>query len=55
MLLEAWLGSAADADQVEPVEQAGMAWRGLPLLMTDLEATAPMARAALECAAELAR
>ena len=54
-LLDGWLVHDTDAAQVEPVRQAGIACRAIPLLMTDLEATAAMARTALEFAAELAR
>jgi LPPG:FO 2-phospho-L-lactate transferase len=54
-LLDGWLVHDADADQVEPVEQVGIRCRAVPLLMKDLEATAAMAREALDFAAELAR
>ncbi len=54
-LLDGWLVHDTDAAQVEPVRQAGIACRAIPLLMTDLETTAAMARTALEFAAELAR
>jgi LPPG:FO 2-phospho-L-lactate transferase len=40
---------------VAPVEQVGIRCRAVPLLMTDLAATAAMAETALEFAAELAR
>jgi len=54
-LLDGWLVHDTDADQVPQVEQVGIRCRAVPLLMTDLEATAAMARAALDFAAELAR
>jgi LPPG:FO 2-phospho-L-lactate transferase len=54
-LLDGWLVHDTDADQVAPVEQVGIACRAVPLLMTDPQATAAMARAALDFAAELAR
>jgi LPPG:FO 2-phospho-L-lactate transferase len=54
-LLDGWLVHDTDADQVAPVEQVGIACRAVPLLMTDPEATAAMAAAALDFAAELAR
>ncbi|MFD3548733.1 2-phospho-L-lactate transferase [Streptomyces sp. NPDC058655] len=49
-LLDGWLVDTADADSVAKVEAAGIACRAVPLMMTDLEATAAMARAALELA-----
>ena len=52
-LLDGWLVHDTDADQVGPVEQVGIACRAVPLLMKDIEATAAMAREALDFAAEL--
>ncbi|MFG2620647.1 2-phospho-L-lactate transferase [Streptomyces sp. NPDC048507] len=49
-LLDGWLVDTADADAVTPVEAAGITCRAVPLMMTGLEATAAMARAALELA-----
>ncbi|WP_371616161.1 2-phospho-L-lactate transferase [Streptomyces sp. NBC_00454] len=49
-LLDGWLVDTADADSVTEVEAAGITCRAVPLMMTDLEATAAMARAALELA-----
>ncbi|MFD3680126.1 2-phospho-L-lactate transferase [Streptomyces sp. NPDC058613] len=49
-LLDAWLVDTADAESVAEVEAAGITCRAVPLMMTDLEATAEMARAALELA-----
>ncbi|MCB5183385.1 2-phospho-L-lactate transferase [Streptomyces antimicrobicus] len=49
-LLDGWLVDTADADAVAEVEAAGIACRAVPLMMTDVEATAAMARAALELA-----
>ncbi|OKK16660.1 2-phospho-L-lactate transferase [Streptomyces sp. CB00455] len=49
-LLDGWLVDTADADAVAEVEAAGISCRAVPLLMTDLAATAEMARAALELA-----
>ena len=46
-LLDAWLVDSADAALVERVRATGMACEAVPLLMTDLDATAAMARAAL--------
>ena len=54
-LLDGWLVHDADADQVEPVEQVGIRCRAVPLMMTDVRATAEMAGAALSFAAEIAR
>ncbi|MGH6654469.1 MAG: 2-phospho-L-lactate transferase [Actinocrinis sp.] len=52
-LLDGWLIDEGDAAQVAQVEEAGIACRAVPLLMTDVDATAAMARAALDLAAEL--
>ncbi|MER5862767.1 2-phospho-L-lactate transferase [Kitasatospora sp. NPDC002040] len=52
-LLDGWLVDAADTASVEPVEAAGIACRAVPLLMTDVAATAAMARAALELAEQV--
>ncbi|MFF3215116.1 2-phospho-L-lactate transferase [Streptomyces sp. NPDC002886] len=49
-LLDGWLVDTADADAVTEVEAAGITCRAVPLMMTDLAATADMARAALELA-----
>lgn len=49
-LLDGWLVDTADADAVAAVEAAGITCRAVPLMMTDLAATAEMARAALELA-----
>ena len=47
-LLDGWLVDTADADLVDRVRGTGMAAAAVPLLMTDLDATAAMARAALD-------
>ncbi|MGW4505397.1 2-phospho-L-lactate transferase [Streptomyces sp. NPDC004436] len=49
-LLDGWLVDTTDADAVAEVEAAGIPCRAVPLMMTDLEATAAMARAALDLA-----
>lgn len=49
-LLDGWLVDTADADSVAEVAAAGITCRAVPLMMTDLAATAEMARAALELA-----
>ena len=54
-LLDGWLVDESDAADVAAVEAAGIRCRAVPLLMRDPEATAAMARAALDLAAELAR
>jgi len=54
-LLDGWLVDTRDADGVAEVEAAGIRARAVPLLMTDIAATAQMARAALELAAEVRR
>ncbi|NYG55195.1 2-phospho-L-lactate transferase [Nocardioides perillae] len=47
-VLDAWLVDTRDADEVAGVEAAGIAARAVPLMMTDLDATAAMAVAALD-------
>lgn len=54
-LLDGWLVHESDADQVELVEKSGIRCRSVPLLMTDLDATATMAAQALDLARELSR
>ena len=53
-ILDGWLVHTSDRDAVDDVAAAGIACRSVPLLMTDLEATAAMAAAALELAHEIA-
>ncbi|MFE2727212.1 2-phospho-L-lactate transferase [Kitasatospora sp. NPDC059327] len=53
-LLDGWLVDTADEASVAAVEAGGIACRAVPLLMTDVAATAEMARAALALA-ELVR
>ena len=50
-LLDGWLVDTADGDTAGDLD--GIAVRARPLLMTDLEATADIARAALDLAEEL--
>lgn len=52
-LLDGWLVDTVDADAVEVVESAGIRCRAVPLLMTDTDAAAEMARRALELAGEV--
>ncbi|MGK4581123.1 2-phospho-L-lactate transferase [Kitasatospora sp. HPMI-4] len=52
-LLDGWLVDTADADAVEAVEAAGITCRAIPLLMTDVEAAAAMARTALDLAEQV--
>jgi LPPG:FO 2-phospho-L-lactate transferase len=54
-LLDGWLVDDKDADAVDAPELAGIAVRAMPLLMTDLAASARIARAALDLAAEVSR
>ncbi|MFB7949316.1 2-phospho-L-lactate transferase [Kitasatospora phosalacinea] len=54
-LLDGWLVDASDAAAVDEVAAAGIACRAVPLLMSSVEATAEMARAALALAAEVAK
>jgi LPPG:FO 2-phospho-L-lactate transferase len=50
-VLDGWLLDSSDADAVRRVEAAGIRCAAVPLMMTDPDATAAMARAALELAA----
>ena len=49
-VLDAWLVDERDAAEVAAVEAAGIACRAVPLMMTDDDATAAMAAAALALA-----
>jgi len=50
-VLDGWLVDERDADAVEPVRAAGLACAAVPLMMTDHDATAAMAAAAIELVA----
>jgi LPPG:FO 2-phospho-L-lactate transferase len=52
-LLDGWLVDETDKDAAEQLAEEGLPTRAIPLLMTDLEATVDMARAALDLAAEV--
>lgn len=52
-LLDGWLVDETDAGAVAGVEEAGIRCRAVPLMMTDAEATARMAREALRMAEEV--
>jgi LPPG:FO 2-phospho-L-lactate transferase len=52
-LLDGWLVDTADADAVAGVEATGIRCRAVPLMMTDVTATAAMAREALALAEEV--
>jgi LPPG:FO 2-phospho-L-lactate transferase len=54
-LLDGWLVDAQDKAAADDPRLAGIAVRALPLYMTDLAASAEIARAALSLAAELTR
>ena len=54
-LLDGWLVDEQDKAAVDAPELTGIAVRALPLYMTDLSASAEIARAALALAAELSR
>ncbi len=54
-LLDGWLVDDRDAAAVGRVEATGIRCRAVPLMMTDLAATAAMARASLDLAAQVAR
>jgi LPPG:FO 2-phospho-L-lactate transferase len=45
-VLDAWLVDVSDADQAARVQAAGIDCRAVPLMMTDVEATAAMVREA---------
>jgi len=47
-VLDAWLVDTVDEPDVEGIRATGLACRAVPLLMRDLQATAAMARAALD-------
>ncbi|WP_340537509.1 2-phospho-L-lactate transferase [Nocardioides sp. GXZ039] len=51
-VLDGWLVDERDADQVEAVRAAGLACAAVPLMMTDDDATAAMAAAAIELVAD---
>ncbi len=52
-LLDGWLVDTVDAGAVDAVEEAGIRCRAVPLMMTDVDATAEMARQALALAEEV--
>jgi LPPG:FO 2-phospho-L-lactate transferase len=52
-LLDGWLVDTVDADAVGEIEAAGIRSRAVPLMMTDVPATARMATEALALAAEV--
>jgi len=52
-LLDGWLVDTVDSGAVPEVEEAGIRCRAVPLMMTDVEATARMAREALALAEEV--
>ncbi|KJS54628.1 2-phospho-L-lactate transferase [Streptomyces rubellomurinus subsp. indigoferus] len=54
-LIDGWLVDTADEAAVAAVEAGGIACRAVPLLMTDVDATAEMARAALALAEQVRR
>jgi LPPG:FO 2-phospho-L-lactate transferase len=54
-LLDGWLVDEQDADAVKAPELAGIAVRSMPLYMTDLQASAQIASAALALAEELSQ
>lgn len=53
--LDGWLVHTDDQDAVVAVQEAGIACAAVPLLMTDVDATAEMARAALDLADRVRR
>jgi LPPG:FO 2-phospho-L-lactate transferase len=53
--LDGWLVAESDAGEVSAVEALGITARAVPLLMSDVDATAAMARAVLDLAGHLRR
>jgi LPPG:FO 2-phospho-L-lactate transferase len=51
-VLDGWLVDTVDAQEVDEVRTGGVACRAVPLMMTDLDATAAMAQAAFTLATE---
>jgi len=47
-ILDGWLVDEADTDQLPGLHEAGLRAAAVPLFMTDLDATAAMAAAAVE-------
>lgn len=47
-VLDGWLVDSADADEVPRIQAAGLRCAAVPLMMTDPDATAAMARAAID-------
>lgn len=54
-VLDAWLVDEVDADHVEQVSANGLTCRAVPLMMTDVDATAAMAAAAVALARDSGR
>jgi len=54
-IVDGWLVDSADASAVDPVVEGGIACRSVPLMMTDVAATAAMAAEALDLAADVRR
>jgi LPPG:FO 2-phospho-L-lactate transferase len=54
-LLDGWLVDESDAAAVARVQAAGIECRAVPLFMTDVDATAAMARATLDLATEVGK
>lgn len=54
-VLDGWLVHSDDADAVDPVAGSGIVCEAVPLLMTDEDATATMARSALALAEKVRR
>ena len=52
-LLDGWLVDTSDATSTPVIEEAGITARAVPLLMTDLDATAAMAAETLDLASHL--
>ena len=54
-LIDGWLVDEIDKECADRLTEDGLPARAVPLLMSDVDATAEMARAALDLAAEVRR
>jgi LPPG:FO 2-phospho-L-lactate transferase len=54
-LLDGWLVDESDKDAADALVEEGLPARAIPLWMTDVDATAQMAEAALQLADEVRR
>jgi LPPG:FO 2-phospho-L-lactate transferase len=52
-ILDGWLVDTTDADSVEAINSLGITTKSVPLMMTDVDATAAMANEAIALAESL--